>query len=759
MSRHAVSRSRSRSPRRSRASPSSSGKSRSHHKKNTKYSSTDDARSNYDSERRGDAVKHRRKHQTSVKQRGENSKNEARLLKLVEEELNAFEETLDRKERIYKERPEEHPLYPVQWRIFWKKRCLELEKQGKNSYNHDFRREWFPVWFDQMKRLKRREITAKKTELMRKYSNNPTSTVQPTDDSDQDKSDEGKEHTSKSNSKNRKPVQFGWKKVVNETKSICDLKDNLNSEDSKIKNVSPLPQPTEVPSIVEKSQETSFEELRILHKSKEILNVGSNFPHLAKDEINDPSLLQVLRMLVALEDSLGSLGPSITTLLSRTLSAERCRPGSSSQLLQDNGTWIVDLLDTSKEKLKGLVSAGILDGIKATAASQAVENVTRFLERSVPTINFSKSVDGSTSFDVPSLINSLQVAGMLPSLQSATTIPIVSSSIEHSNIGNTEEIRSNNSQFHAGSYWSSLKDTVTGTENDQAKCGPFDQFTGEELKILIANFRTLTASQQRDLIKCLRHVEEKFVDKNSLYQSQSVSSSSSPPSSRLPKKCNTYESDSDISIIAVDPRPSEIQYPSILKMTGLSSVDLKNYGIPLEELKSTPQSATLNFTKNSGGIARPSDPRLNKLKIANQHLHIGQSPTQRPLSEDGKGSTRKKSFIRHSVDIQHTSRYGNDSSEPIVNQQVITLDQREDGSFCNALLDPRRNRKPQVEHLSSIPELLDSLSRPHDPIIIPTSPVLLRQSQHNGQGKPLSGSSHSDSYSKTLSPLPETDYF
>ena len=63
-----------------------------------------------------------------------------------------------------------------------------------------------------------------------------------------------------------------------------------------------------------------------------------------------------LRLLTALEDLLGSLGPQINALMSRSLALEKSREGSSNLLLEDPD--IAAILEMTKEKLAGLVVAG-----------------------------------------------------------------------------------------------------------------------------------------------------------------------------------------------------------------------------------------------------------------------------------------------------------------------------------------------------------------------------------------------------------------
>lgn len=66
--------------------------------------------------------------------------------------------------------------------------------------------------------------------------------------------------------------------------------------------------------------------------------------------------METLRLVTALEDLLGSLGPQITALMSRCLALERKRADSGNLLLEDANA--AAILELTKEKLAGQVVAG-----------------------------------------------------------------------------------------------------------------------------------------------------------------------------------------------------------------------------------------------------------------------------------------------------------------------------------------------------------------------------------------------------------------
>ncbi|EFX78737.1 hypothetical protein DAPPUDRAFT_305135 [Daphnia pulex] len=608
-------------------------------------------------------------------------KKRSRLWKL-DQELDSYKEKLRRKHKIYKERPEEHPLYAEEWKAFWKKRSTELVEEGKSAITYDFKPDWFAFWFSRMKKLDKELIKKKKLELEKKYGL--------VDDEDfQDNCATEKEYESES-VQNRKPVQFGWQNLWKKPVTL-DPAGNFAKVGHQTKNLpqaEDAPLPTEIPTAdVYSPNAFSFEELRVAQNPKLICRVVGNTSRIPEDVPlpSGPNFLEVLRMLVALEDSLGSLGPSIMGLLTRALSSERREVGSSSKLLKEDPT-CVDLLDTSKEKLKGLISAGFLDGVKGTAASRTIENVTRLLKQPSVTSHSSTSSDGPLGFNMASLISNLQAVGLLHPLQSTTILP---SAIGSPSVSDLKD-----------------KDSTPSASNSYESHFEKDQlFNGEELKTLILNFRTLTAPQKRDLVKYLRRLEEKLPEGDAVNLSQKMSSSFSP-SSPLSKKHRKYQSCKVTNPTAPAP-PSSIRYPTIQEMTGLSCVDLKNLGIPLDELDSpnTIIPVDSRFCRGDDGISHPAVDNPYRFNNANRESNLGNPHVHRSIE-------------KQPTDLDDIYLIETTSSR----QHSFVPSQPNNESFYYHQLDPRRNQLLKKIDRTSPSDSLDSLQTSQDPVIIPISP-------------------------------------
>ena len=76
---------------------------------------------------------------------------------------------VQRKREIYDKRPEDHPDYPEEWRLFWEKRYKELQAQGKDADNHDYKTEWIPFWGKRVHEIYEAEIKVKTESMLHKY--------------------------------------------------------------------------------------------------------------------------------------------------------------------------------------------------------------------------------------------------------------------------------------------------------------------------------------------------------------------------------------------------------------------------------------------------------------------------------------------------------------------------------------------------------------------------------------------------------------
>lgn len=118
----------------------------------------------------------------------------------------------------------------------------------------------------------------------------------------------------------------------------------------------------------EEYEENSKSPIPSEHRKKEVV--------VKEEEPDDEPLtvVAVLRLLTALEDYLGSLGPKVVDMLGKALALEKIKSNSSDDLLVNEDNCV--FFETIKEKLKGQLLANVLDDqLKIKAIKKAIKNI------------------------------------------------------------------------------------------------------------------------------------------------------------------------------------------------------------------------------------------------------------------------------------------------------------------------------------------------------------------------------------------------
>lgn len=102
-------------------------------------------------------------------------------------------------------------------------------------------------------------------------------------------------------------------------------------------------------------------------------------PETHHEEVEDEPLtvVSVLRLLTALEEKLGSLGPKVIDLLAKALALEKVKANSADDMLINEDNCVI--FETIKEKLKGQLIAGVIEPNKINAVKRAVKNVAAII--------------------------------------------------------------------------------------------------------------------------------------------------------------------------------------------------------------------------------------------------------------------------------------------------------------------------------------------------------------------------------------------
>lgn len=92
---------------------------------------------------------------------------------------------------------------------------------------------------------------------------------------------------------------------------------------------------------------------------------------------NNINIIHVLRLLTALEDYLGSLGPTITDLLAKALKISKLNPDKANILLLTSKN--CSILEAAKDKFTGLIISNILDPTQERALKKAINDTEQLL--------------------------------------------------------------------------------------------------------------------------------------------------------------------------------------------------------------------------------------------------------------------------------------------------------------------------------------------------------------------------------------------
>lgn len=351
---------------------------------------------------------------------------------LLESHLKALQIEYD----IFQTEPERHPLYFDEWREFWNRRYRELQQEKKcNPMEYDYKPEWMIYWSERLRELFYIELNTIKRDikfnlglpedtekdigkyhLNEYYRGKESSATALKNFKSKQNSKEGKDDLRKlvenepviaiSRLKSPNTEYYGNKNsnlLSTATTSLPSTSYSRNSIDSNeyVEDIheAPTRSKNKIDSYKRKYNDYSInEESNISRYTYEPISDSYHHPapempwekadlnrkHSKKHKYQEHTegdrdseempltIVSVLRLLTALEDILGSLGPKVIELLSEALTLEKTETNSSNELLNKKDNSI--LLETIKEKLKGiLIAKVIVDEQKIRAIKKAVK--------------------------------------------------------------------------------------------------------------------------------------------------------------------------------------------------------------------------------------------------------------------------------------------------------------------------------------------------------------------------------------------------
>ncbi|XP_055704055.1 uncharacterized protein CG7065 isoform X2 [Phlebotomus papatasi] len=313
----------------------------------------------------------------------------------------------------HEKNPEKHPLYPDEWKKFWNRRYKELQQEKKDPAKHDFKPEWIKFWTHRMKELHEEDIDKRKKEIRAKVglpleeekppqkvevikiSDSPDSmvmsrkrgSISPWSDEDGRKirpSPRRSRPRSRSRTRSRSPSRRRSRSRSRRSRSHSPGRRSYSPHHREryyerpvsVRYVAPPPDPY-----------YNFEEWASYygpHKTRPVFarapapsytRAGPVEPEPAEEpETDEPlTVVSVLRLLTALEEHLGSLGPKCIDLLAKALALEKVKANSADEMLVNEDTCV--FFETTKEKLKGQILAGVMESGKVKAVKKAIKNI------------------------------------------------------------------------------------------------------------------------------------------------------------------------------------------------------------------------------------------------------------------------------------------------------------------------------------------------------------------------------------------------
>ena len=74
------------------------------------------------------------------------------------------------KREVFQKRPEDHPSYGDEWKLFWKNKYNELVIMGRDPKTHDYKSDWIPYWEKKLADMFDQEVLDKTDDLMKKFN-------------------------------------------------------------------------------------------------------------------------------------------------------------------------------------------------------------------------------------------------------------------------------------------------------------------------------------------------------------------------------------------------------------------------------------------------------------------------------------------------------------------------------------------------------------------------------------------------------------
>ncbi|VVC32838.1 Hypothetical protein CINCED_3A016899 [Cinara cedri] len=436
-----------------------------------------------------------------------------KLLLEYEKAVEDMKIEMEKKLNYHETNPENHPMYPDEWKKFWNRRFKELQIEGKDPNTYDFKPEWILSWNKRMQEIHNEEINEKIEKLKIKILGNIDMDIVEIDDyvSDTPSTDSSpvneKKHTT--------DLKNSWhKSLVSEvTEKDFEAVHKLSSDKkAKVAGASPI----------NSDSDDSINELTDQNKPREKIKIE-----------NPLNVITVLRQLSVLENQLGLLAPKVVDLLSKGLVMEKIESKSSIKLLSPDNCV---MFETVKEKLKGQLLAGVVKKSLVNATMFSIRNIEKLMRiapKFVPTTSMLNSsttsittLPSSTLTPGPIIVPGVGIIDKMAIAQQITEALLAQGKVDVTQEELETLITAVVGMAQSGDNLQGAKNLLTNINNrevlktacdevkkkEEIEKKNLEQLSQGDIINLLKNFRDLTTDEQDGLITYLKDLGEKNPD-------------------------------------------------------------------------------------------------------------------------------------------------------------------------------------------------------------------------------------------------------
>jgi hypothetical protein len=455
---------------------------------------------------------------------------------------------IELKYREFAQGHEKHPEYSNEWKAFWKIRRNELIAQGKDANGHDYNPDWINYWGPRMKQLKLKEIDIRRGEILEKLNLSNEMAESFEEEIQRKKISSPKLQRSPSPCRTRS----------RRSRSPIEISDHEIERGRSRTRYSP-------------------------GRSRKSRSSRSSSPEANNDGLLN--IVTVCRLLLALEPELGCIAPRVIALSEQSLSHERAKANSSDELLMDMKN--INFLDMIKEKLKGLLAAGMIGESRVVPVKEAIRNIAALMYKGIKLNAVTTSVKTIIQPN-PTELAKLKIANVFAKTlldQGKTGVSakecaeivddFMLKQLYATNESNEMQI---NDEPHPTSSSSAYKFTPSEPprlsqhrEEPKGDNIGLEKLNDEDLKTLLRNFSDLTEDEQINLILYLKKLEKsnaRRVNKLSKYVDAGDDEIDDDESSNdveiNPSGANQLPQIPDIAVdLSDDDYPTDDEYPRL----------------------------------------------------------------------------------------------------------------------------------------------------------------------------------------------------